>query len=74
MAIQGLGKGRCLGWRIVLFQLYLMYSILIKSVLHGHERGKRLSTCLVYAACVVISVACVNGDKFSVKYLILLYQ
>ena len=31
-----------------------------------------LCTCLVYAACVVVFVACENADKFSVMYLILL--
>ena len=32
----------------------------------------RLGTCLVNAACAVAFVACVNADKFSVMYLILL--
>ena len=32
----------------------------------------RLGTCLVNAACVVAFGACVNADKFSVMYLILL--
>ena len=32
----------------------------------------RLGTCLLHAACVVAFVACVNADKFSVMYLILL--
>ena len=32
----------------------------------------RLGTCLVDAACVVAFVACVNADKFSVMYLVLL--
>ena len=32
----------------------------------------RLGTCLVNAVCVVAFVACVNADKFSVMYLILL--
>ena len=32
----------------------------------------RLGTCLVNATCVVVFVACVNADKFSVIYLILL--
>ena len=41
---------------------------------HGHGRGTCLCTCLVYAACVVAFVACVNGDEFSVMYLILLHQ
>ena len=31
-----------------------------------------LGTCLVNAACVVAFVACVNSDRFSVMYLILL--
>ena len=33
--------------------------------LHGHGRGKRLGTCLVYAASVVVIVACVIGDGLS---------
>ena len=41
---------------------------------HGHGRDTLLSTCLVYVACVVAFVACVNGDEFSVMYLILLHQ
>ena len=49
-----------------------MYFILIKSVVHRHEGGTWLGTCLVNAACVVGFVACVNADKFSVMYLILL--
>ena len=32
----------------------------------------RLGTCLVNTACVVVFVACVSADKFSVMYLILL--
>ena len=36
------------------------------------DEGTHLSTCLVYAACVIAFVACVNADKFSVMYLILL--
>ena len=59
-------------WERVLFQLYLMFLVLIKSVVHGNGRGTRLSTCLVYATYVVSFVACVNGDRFSVMYLILL--
>ena len=46
-----------------MFQLYLMYSILLKSVVHGHGGGTCLGTCLVYATCVVAFVACVNGDQ-----------
>ena len=42
--------------------------------MHGHGRGTCLCTCLVYAACVVAFVACVNGDEFSVMYLVLLHQ
>ena len=38
----------------------------------GTDEGTHLSTCLVYAACVVAFVACVNADKFSVIYFILL--
>ena len=49
-----------------------MYFILLKSTVHRHEGGTRLGTCLVNAACVVGFVACVNADKFSVMYLILL--
>ena len=45
---------------------------LLKSVVHGHERGMLLGTCLVHAACVMPFVACVNGDKLSVMYLFLL--
>ena len=45
----------------------------IIAVVHGHERGPYLCTCLVYAACVMAFVAYVNGDNFSVMYLILLY-
>ena len=41
-------------------------------VVHGHGRGMRLSTFLMYAACVVAFVAYRNGDKFSVMHLILL--
>ena len=41
---------------------------------HGHGRGTCLCTCLLYAACVVAFVACVNGDEFSFIYLILLHQ
>ena len=66
-----LGKGRCLGWWRLLFQLYLMYSILLKSVVYGHGRGTHLGTCLVYAACVVVFVAYMNGDKFALMCLIL---
>ena len=51
-----------------------MYLISLKSVVHGHGRGTRLGTCLVYAECVMAFVACVNGDKSSVMYLVLLYQ
>ena len=47
-----------------------MYFSLLKSAVHRHERGTRLGTCLVNAACVVAFVACVNADKFSVMYLI----
>ena len=36
------------------------------------DEGTHLSTCLVYAACFIAFVACVNADKFSVMYLILL--
>ena len=39
-----------------MFQLYLMYSILLKSVVHGHGQGKRLDTYFVLeprASCVV---------------------
>ena len=43
-------------------------------VVHGYGRGTCLSTCLVYALCVVAFVTYVNGDKFSIMYLILLYQ
>ena len=38
----------------------------------GVEEGTHLSTCLVYAACVMAFVASVNADQFSVMYLILL--
>ena len=69
-----LGKGSCLAWQRVLFQLYLMHFVLIKSVVHRNGRGTHLGTCLVYAACVVAFVACVNGDRFYFMYLILLYR
>ena len=59
------------GWQRVLFQLYLICSILLKSVVHGHGQGTHLGTCLMYVACVVAFVTCVNGDEFSVMYLIL---
>ena len=39
-----------------MFQFCLLYSILLKSVVHGHGRGKLLGTCLVLqpcASCVV---------------------
>ena len=49
-----------------------MYLVLLKSAVHGHGRGKRLGTCLLYAPCVVAFVAYVNAYKFSVIYLILL--
>ena len=45
---------------------------LLKSAVHGHGRGMRLGTCLIYAPCVMAFVACVNADEFSVMYLILL--
>ena len=47
-------------------------SYLFKLVVHGHRQGTRLNTCLMYAACVVAFVECVNGDNFSIMYLILL--
>ena len=50
----------------------VMHLVLLKYVVHGHGRGTRLGTCLVYALCVVAFVACVSGDTFSVVYLILL--
>ena len=36
------------------------------------DEGTHLSTCLVYATCVVAFVACVNADEFSVMYFIVL--
>ena len=42
-------------------------------VVHGHGRGTRLGTCLVYATFVLVFVACFNGYEFSVLYLILLH-
>ena len=36
------------------------------------DEGTHLSTCLVYAVCVIAFVACVNSDEFSVVYFILL--
>ena len=59
------------GWRRVLFQLYLIYLFLLKPVVHGRGRGHapqhmpRVSWPLV---------ACVNADEFSVLYFILLKQ
>ena len=35
----------------ILFYFDVFYSVM--SVVHGHERGKCLGTCLVQAACVV---------------------
>ena len=37
----------------------------------GVDKGTHLSTCLVYATCVMAFVACVNADEFSVLYFIL---
>ena len=62
------------GWWRILFQLYLIYSILLKSVVHKHGRGSRLSTCLVYAVRFVVFVACINGDQFSDMYVIFFLQ
>ena len=59
------------GWRRVLFQLYLMYLFLLKPVVHGVDKGIHLSTCMVYATCVMAFVACMNADEFSVLYFIL---
>ena len=39
-----------------------MFQCLIVLVVHGHGRGMRLGTCLVYATCDVAIVACVIGD------------
>ena len=50
----------------MLIDFLFMYFILLKSVVHKHERGTRLSTCLVYTSCVVAFDACENADKFSV--------
>ena len=36
------------------------------------DEGMHLSTCLVYATCVIAFFACVNSDEFSVMYFILL--
>ena len=36
------------------------------------DKGTHISTCLVYAACVMAFVACMNSDEFSVMYLILI--
>ena len=38
----------------------------------GVDEGTDLSTCLVYAACVMAFGACANADEFSVLYFILL--
>ena len=38
----------------------------------GMNEGTHLSICLMYAACVVAFVACVNADDFSVMFFILL--
>ena len=43
-------------------------------VVHGHGRGMRLGTWLLYAAFVVAFVACVNAYEFFVLYLIVLHQ
>ena len=37
----------------------------------GMDEGMHLSTCLVYAGCVVAFVTCVNADEFSVMFFIL---
>ena len=47
---------------------------LLKSVVQGHGRGAHLGICLAHAARVVAFAACVNGDQFSVMYLILLHR
>ena len=62
------------GWWRVLFQLYPMYSILLKPVVHKYGRGTRLGTCLVYATYVMAVVACINGDQFYIIYLLLLHR
>ena len=56
----------------MLINFLFMYFILLESAVHRHEGGTSLGTCLVNAVCVVGFVACVNADKFSVMYLILL--
>ena len=56
----------------MLINFLFMYFILLKSVVHRHERGTRLGTCLVNTTCVVAFVACFNADKFCVMCLILL--
>ena len=43
---------------------------------HGHGRGMCLGTCLVQQQCVLCAMAfaaCVNADKYSVMFLILLH-
>ena len=34
------------------------------------DEGTHLSTCLVYAMCIIAFVACVNSDEFPVMYFI----
>ena len=87
-AVHGYGRGKRLGTSLVL-QLHESCVVSLQYVpvfqcascerlkmlaVHSHGRGTCLCTCLVYAACVVAFVACVNGDEFSLMYLILLHQ
>ena len=68
---KGTGLGTCLVYApcVVAFvacvnadKFFVMYLILLNSVVHGHGRGTRLNTCLVLelCICVVSFAACVN--------------
>ena len=48
----------------------------ITLVVHGHERGTRVGTCLVQQQCISCAVAfaaCVNANKCFVMFFILLH-
>ena len=48
----------------MLFQLFLMYSILLKSFVHGHGRGQRPGTCLVLEQCILCVVSLQHVSMF----------
>ena len=83
-AVHGHGRGKCFRTCLVL-QPHASCVVSLQHVpmfhydgcerlnmldVHGHGRGMCLGTCLVYAACVMAFVACINGDEFSVIYLV----